>query len=227
MRRFPAIAALLAGLLLLANTAPAAPELTWDTQTLRSKVFPGQKFRAEFFYENRGKEPVKVRSVEADCGCVTVELAPGAVIPPGKKGKLIVRMDPEGRTGQQLKRIWVLTDDSPPPGIELTLEVEIVEVFAFDPKDLEFEWKQESPAESRTLTIRRVQDVPAEITGVESTTSLLDALLDNSEADKGIWKVLIAPTSTLEDNEGVVFIRSNYPLEHPRTYMVLGRVLKK
>ncbi len=202
-------------------------ELVWAAQTVRTKLLPGGSFTAEFPYENRGKKPVQVLGVETDCGCVTVLAAPGKFIKPGEKGSLVAKMELEGRTGEQLKRIWVRTSENPAPGIELSIEVEVLEVFAFEPEKLELEWKQAGPTAAQTVTIRRTEKVPAEILAVESTSPLFDAVLDSSEAGQGVWQVRVAPFSTKEDNEGVVFVRSNFPLEHPRTYLILGRILPK
>jgi hypothetical protein len=205
----------------------AQAELVWAATTAKTKLLPGGSFTAEFLYENRGKEPVQILGVESDCGCVTVLESPGKTILPGGKGRLEAKMELEGRIGQQMKRIWVRTNDQPTPGYELALEVEVLEVFAFDPKELEMEWKQAGEGDAQVLTIRRIEKVPAEIRAVESTSKNFDAILDSSRAEEGIWQVRVAPTSTREDNEGVIFIRSDYPEEHHRTYLLLGRILRK
>jgi hypothetical protein len=216
------VAGLLAGFGSLAQA-----ELVWAATTVKTKLLPGGSFTAEFPYENRGAEPVQILGVESDCGCVTILESPGKTIPPGGKGRLVAKMELEGRIGQQMKRIWVRTNDQPTPGFELSLEVEVLEVFSFHPEELEMEWKQGGESEAQILTIRRIEKVPAEIRAVESTSRNFDAFLDSSRASEGIWQVRVAPTSTREDNEGVIFIRSDYPTEHQRTYLLLGRILPK
>lgn len=223
--RYFSCAALVIGLIGWAGSALGG--LVWSDPTIKREILPGQVFSVDFAFENKGKEAVTITNFEVDCGCIEVAMAPGKKIAAGEKGVLWVRMDPEGRTGPQLKRVWIYVDGEAVPSAELTLEANIVEVFAFDPEELELEWKQAGPDEVQILTIRRVEKVEAEILGVESTSSVVDALLDSSDAAKGIWRVRVAPTSTKEDNEGVVFIRSNYPPGHPRTYLLLARVLKK
>ncbi len=66
---------------------------------------------AEHFFEfkNVGKEPLIITNAQASCGCTTPEW-PKEPILPGKKGKIMVRYNTQGRPGPIDKTVWITSN---------------------------------------------------------------------------------------------------------------------
>jgi Protein of unknown function (DUF1573) len=59
-----------------------------------------------FEFKNTGKEPLIIQSASASCGCTTPEW-PKEPILPGKKGKITVRYNTQGRPGPFNKTVYI------------------------------------------------------------------------------------------------------------------------
>src|SRR5690554_432585 len=59
-----------------------------------------------FEFKNVGKSPLIISNAQASCGCTTPEW-PKEPILPGKKGKLLVRYNTQGRPGPIDKTVWI------------------------------------------------------------------------------------------------------------------------
>lgn len=92
---------------------PASTDLNW-TPTVKfektthefGNIPEGPKATYEFSFTNTGKEPIMVQNAQAGCGCTTPEWSK-APIPPGKKGKITVGYNSEGRPGSFSKDVTV------------------------------------------------------------------------------------------------------------------------
>jgi hypothetical protein len=71
------------------------------------KEGPAAEYAFEF--KNVGKEPLIIQSASASCGCTTPEW-PKEPIAPGKKGKIVVRYNTQGRPGPFDKSIWIVSN---------------------------------------------------------------------------------------------------------------------
>ena len=71
----------------------------------------GQVVECNFIYKNIGGKPLKVLSVEADCGC-TVPKYEKKYIKKGHEGKINITFDSEGFFNNQYKTIKVKTNDN-------------------------------------------------------------------------------------------------------------------
>src|SRR5258708_21332476 len=92
----------------------ARAELKWEQTTVDARPAVGDKTAvAHFKYENVGKAPVHFKSVKASCGCTTMQTQK-EVVNPGEKGEIIATLNIADRTGQQMKRVIVQSDDPPP-----------------------------------------------------------------------------------------------------------------
>lgn len=59
-----------------------------------------------FEFKNTGKQPLIITNANASCGCTTPEW-PKEPILPGKKGKITVRYNTQGRVGPFTKTVYV------------------------------------------------------------------------------------------------------------------------
>lgn len=64
-----------------------------------------------FEFTNSGKEPLIIQNASASCGCTTPEW-PKEPILPGKKGKITVRYNTQGRPGPFTKSVFISSNAS-------------------------------------------------------------------------------------------------------------------
>ncbi len=62
-----------------------------------------------FEFKNTGKEPLIIQSASASCGCTTPEW-PKEPILPGKKGKITVHYNTQGRPGPFTKTVFITSN---------------------------------------------------------------------------------------------------------------------
>jgi hypothetical protein len=95
-------------------------EETHDFKTLKE----GDPAVHTFVFKNVGKKPLIVTNASASCGCTVpewgVRAADGTIKPqviaPGKKGKVTVKYDTNGKSGPFNKSIWIESNGVPSPG---------------------------------------------------------------------------------------------------------------
>lgn len=219
-------------LTLLAATAPltaqdAVPDgVVWQATTAKSRILPGEMIETEFVFTNRTSHPVHLHRVEADCRCVFPEENWNQPVPPGQSGSLKVRFTPEGRHGTQTKRLWASTSVSPERMTEFVWTIEILPVLSFDPPGLELAWKPGKTADPKIITVKKIEPVKDLELSVETTSKNFGVDIDNSQAGRGVWKIRVWPEFPAEENEGIIFVRSNFPPIYPRMYILLARVKK-
>jgi len=64
----------------------------------------------EFLIENKGKKNLIIRTIKTSCGCTVV--TPGKkIIAPNEKIPLMVKFNPKGKQGRQIKAITVISND--------------------------------------------------------------------------------------------------------------------
>lgn len=62
-----------------------------------------------FVFKNVGKSPLIIQNASASCGCTTPEW-PKEPIMPGKKGKMVVRYNTQGRVGPFNKTVFITSN---------------------------------------------------------------------------------------------------------------------
>jgi hypothetical protein len=80
-------------------------EETFDFGTVKE----GPVAEHVFEFRNTGKEPLIIQSASASCGCTTPEW-PKEPIMPGKKGKIVVRYNTQGRVGPFNKIVYLTSN---------------------------------------------------------------------------------------------------------------------
>lgn len=82
---------------------------TYDFGNIREDGGPATHV---FTFTNEGKEPLKIISTKAECGCTRPEF-PKEDIAPGEKGVIKVTYNPLGRPGGFTKIVTVRSNGSP------------------------------------------------------------------------------------------------------------------
>ncbi len=87
-----------------------------------------------FEFKNVGKEPLIISNASASCGCTTPEWNKEPILP-GKKGKITVRYNTQGRVGPIAKSVYVSSNAALPEGkdrYELYIKGEVLAPTAAD-----------------------------------------------------------------------------------------------
>lgn len=80
----------------------------------------GRAITHVFTLRNSGDLALRIAGVETPCGCMTTAQVPERILP-GATAPLAVRLDLEGRSGFQHKRVFVVSNDPLRPRLTLTL----------------------------------------------------------------------------------------------------------
>lgn len=89
------------------------------------KVNAGEKTRVSFSLKNTGKAPLKIRSVDGDCGCLTPHFPP--TVPAGGSAVVEASLEAEPMwSGKINKMMRVHTDDPAQPEIQLKVTATVV-----------------------------------------------------------------------------------------------------
>lgn len=95
--------------------APGPPTTTIDYEAVEidfGKVREGKIVEKTFWFRNTGAESLLIENVRSSCGC-TVPEWPKEPVPPGGRGKIVVRFDTKGKYGEQRKRVIVTANTNP------------------------------------------------------------------------------------------------------------------
>ena len=83
-------------------------------------IAQGDTVEHTFVFENKGTQPLKILSARGSCGC-TVPGYSKEEIAPGKKGKVFVRFNSAGKSGQQNKTVTLVTNIENPAKRQVVL----------------------------------------------------------------------------------------------------------
>lgn len=90
-----------------------SPEMTFnETEYDFGNINQGDKVAHTFVFTNTGKSPLIIKDAKGSCGC-TVPEYPKEPIAPGKKGKIHVEFDSNGKSGTQNKSVTLTTNMTP------------------------------------------------------------------------------------------------------------------
>lgn len=133
------------------NAEQKGSEQQRDSSNRASVFFPSPKFEFDhmvdgeellhdFVIMNKGGELLKVDRVKTTCGCTTVSYS--KEIPPGKEGKISMKVNTRGYGGRKLtKTIAVITNDSVTPQSLLTVSGNIEKFVTITPSVLRLNGK--------------------------------------------------------------------------------------
>lgn len=90
-----------------------APKFKFDFETHDfGTITEGEKVEYSFHFENVGDADLVIRAAQGSCGCTVPEF-PKEPIPPGKDGLVKVTFNSEGKEGEQLKTITMISNTVP------------------------------------------------------------------------------------------------------------------
>src|SRR5690606_25573332 len=104
----------------------------WDHNMVETRASPADKtVSAEYRFTNKGKQPVRIKSLQPSCGC-TAAKPDKDVVNPGETGTITLKFDIGDRRGEQYKTVTVRTDESSSSTYVLGLKVHIEELVEMD-----------------------------------------------------------------------------------------------
>ena len=121
----------------------------------------GSEIVTTFPFANEGNAPLRITSVDADCGCVATNLA-SVHIPPGGSGTIQVNVNQD--VGQFRQNIYVQMNDSVTPVVNLQVSGVILPAIAYPPK-INLEQLEKGQRVSKKITLTNNLENTVEITG--------------------------------------------------------------
>lgn len=92
------------------NNSPTAPIMKFSEETHDfGSLKEGPVASFDFEFTNTGKEPLIIQSCSASCGCTTPDWTRTPILP-GKKGKITVKYNTQGRPGSFNKTVYIASN---------------------------------------------------------------------------------------------------------------------
>lgn len=180
-------------MLLPATVVPCAA-LDWKTRELSFTTAPFQSTQeAAFEFTNRSHKPVTIREVMSNCDCLSAA-TDQLVYAPGEKGVLKFSFSIGDRLGLYLRRLKVMTDESPDP-VHLLIRVEVPELVTLTPRSVTWS-RHEAPTE-KSVDLDAIPGVTIDFTRVQPTSGDFAARLETLEAGRR-YRVYLKPPATAQ-----------------------------
>lgn len=204
-----------APLLILAGLIPAlfAGELTFE-KTLEEVQVPldGRRVTADFKFENKSDQDVRIAKYNATCSCMTVQVKGGKLAyAPGESGVIrgVFDMGNFSGTVDKALQIWLDDDAEGTPSVTLTARIHIPVLVDLNPQTLR--WDVGGKTESKTIQITMKHDDPIKVTSVESVNPHFELELKTIEVGKK-YELVVTPTDTDTQRIGLISIETDCAL---------------
>ncbi len=158
--------------------AAGRPKIAFETAVYDfGEVGPGTKHAGRFQFTNEGDSTLEITEVKKCCG-VSAKLAQGKTeYPPGESGIIEVQYNATSRPTSIRRHLYVTSNDTANPKVELTLKARIVSKVDYQPKAVQFSLVEEQAA-NPTLTLTSADGKPFSIASVSSTNSCITVEVD-------------------------------------------------
>lgn len=204
------------------SAVPAVAQLKWQEEEASLQAPLGQeKVVTEFHFTNAGDRPVKILSLEPDCGCTTAESAKKTYAP-GEKGTVLVTFSVGDRAGFSHNSIVVKTDDARSPEVVLGLVIEIIGPPAVLPRFLY--WLTGDKPSAKTLTIKAPPGQTVAIRKLSVEGGRFTTELKTIENGKE-YSVSVTPRDTGRPVNAVLDIQTDWPAASPKTIKAFLRII--
>ncbi len=173
------------------------------------QIEPGAKKLCEFKFTNTGNGLLKITNVERCCGVVT-KLSKNEYAP-GESGVLKVDCRASNQPGELKRSIYVNSNDTVRPRIELSLKASIMTKISYEPKKINLLLKGEN-AGCPEITLTSVDNKPFSIKDFKSTGDCITADVNSLVAAP---KIVLSPKVDIEklqeNQSGLIAISLNHP----------------
>lgn len=212
---------ILTALLLACLGQHAHAQLRWDKTDQEATLDIHDKgVVRDFTFQNTGKKPVTILSVQSSCDC-TVGKLDKKVFAPGETGALHVHFTVRGQPGEQEKNIVVKTDAATDALHWLTFRVNVPPLATLAPEKAE--WTVGQSAGEKTVTITFAPGISVAVTDIKASANAFDYTL--REVKKGsVYQLRLKPRSTANAVSASFRLETNFPPEAPRVLLVPAEI---
>lgn len=198
------------------------------------RVLDDVKQSTTFRFYNRGDKPLKIKNIQASCGCTVPELDQ-TVFEPGDGAELTVEFDPSNRIGDQRNTVMIETSDPDNPRTTLMLRGFVRPVVSFEPALVQL--GEVLLQEGKSVTIHAVSvDEDFEVTRATVTSGehLSVEVLEAEEFEDERFgetlyrvplRVTLAPEAPSGQVRGGISVRTNHSAARIRNLRVFGEVV--
>ena len=195
--------------LVVLSPALSFGSLTWENQTAELLAKPPDRQMSGLFrFTNTGDFPVTLTALQPSCGCTTAELTKRTCLPSGK-GEIKAVYKLNGATGQQQKSIAVTTDDTTVKTVELTLRINVPELFTCLPRMLL--WRIGDNLDEKKAAVFAASELKLNSVEILTITpqKQADAHLERDPVT-GKFTLFIHPISSLSASQTAVSCLANF-----------------
>lgn len=199
--------------------------LTFETtdQEVFAKADQGT-ITVDFPFENKSDSSVTIKSSEASCSCLAVQVKGGKMrYAPGESGVIRGILDMGNFSGEAVKALQVSLEGDPvgKPSISLIARVHIPELVKIEPKTLR--WDLGSEATAKVLTITIDHDEPIHVRKAACSNKQFEVEVREVESGKA-YELVVTPTSVEEQALGVITIDTDCPIKRHATQRAFALV---
>lgn len=178
------------------------PEPVWDFGVIKQ----GQKVSHTFKLINSGTSDLVIEQIRPSCGCTAVNPTQN-VLKPGETAMLETTFDSAGRDGQQLKKVYVITNDPTRDTYELeikgTIDIPPGPRIVYEPTSWDFGLQEQGSTPSKDIVIKNEGIGNLELTQIQTSYQCTASLSPNEPIPAGGQAILTISLLPL-DKPGVV-----------------------
>lgn len=179
----------------------------------------------EFKFTNTSDKAIKIRLVEPDCSCITVEFLNGkATYAAGESGVMRATFKIENAQGTVDKSIlvWLEGDPDEKPSTQVTFRIHIPTAISLEPKTLN--WDVNSAPDPKSIRVNINYEKPVHVTAVSSSSENFTTEIVTIEKGKS-YDVRVTPKSTATPGLCVIRIETDIEIDRFRLQQAFGRVV--
>ncbi len=164
----------------------------------------------QFKFTNIGKGTLIIKNIRSTCGC-TVPALQKLEYAPGESGSIEVRFTTPGTEGEDIKHLYIESNDKQNPEAELTVRAEVIAKVKVEPRLIKLSLKEENAA-CPPIKLSSTDNVPFVVTRFEATANCLTADFGSIAAATEIVLKPKVDTDTLRRVlSGTITIGLNHP----------------
>lgn len=215
----------LTGILLAAQAAAGTLSFGETHREIRAEP-DARKVTADFEFDNRGEEAVRIVKYDASCACMSVGVKGGKLnYAPGEEGVIRAVFDMGNFSGSTDKvvNVWLEGDPENEPSVRLTVEVHIPELVTLEPRSVR--WEAGDAPDAKSISIVMDHDEPIRVTEVECANEQFEIELKTVEEGEK-YEIVVTPKSTESQQLGVIHITTDCEIEkqaNPRAFCIVRR----
>lgn len=210
---------------------PLHAGLKFEEESISAKASLEDKtISSDYKFTNTGDSPLTIKSADAGCSCISVEVAGGKLTyAPGEAGVLRANFEIGSFQGTVEKAVYVWLEGDPEekPSSTLKLSVTIPTIIALEPKTVK--WTLGEEALPKVIEVKMDYEKPIHITQVNSNNENFKSELITLEAGKH-YQIKVTPVDG--ESAGLAIMRIETDVDVPtqktqQAFAVISAPLKK